>query len=84
MELLLAVGFAGNAVAGTAAACTFGTSTLDHKTWQYAVEIQTIVKAFVGKINEVLNGLRRLFFVKLRLQQTFRSMYFSNFHRRQN
>ena len=39
---------------------------------------------FVGKINEVLNGLRRLFFVKLRLQQTFRSMYFSNFHRRQN
>ena len=84
VELLFAMRFARNFVAGAATTGAFWATALNHESWQDTVEIEAIVKALIGKIHEVLNGLRGLFFVKLGLEQAFRSMYFSNFHRAQN
>jgi hypothetical protein len=52
----IALGFAGDGVAGTASTSTVGAATLDHKVADYPMEIQAIVKAFLRQFDEVLNS----------------------------
>lgn len=80
VKLLFSSYFTWDLVTGAATARAFRTAALDDKVGEYPVEIQPVVKAFVGQIHKVFYGFRRLFFVKFGLHETFFSMNFGVYH----
>ena len=58
-----------DAVTGTAHTCSVGTAALNHEAVDYAVESQAVIKSVVYKADEVVDRVRRDFWIKLSLDE---------------
>ena len=58
-----------NAVAGASHAGAVGTAALNHEAVDYAVESQAVIKSVVYKADEVVDRVRRDFWIKLSLDE---------------
>ena len=65
MDSGIALGFAGNGIAGAAGAIAVRSSALGNKLGNHPVEFQTVIKTFVNQFFKICKRLRRIFFEKL-------------------
>jgi hypothetical protein len=71
MVLVAAVEFARNLVTGTAGADAIRAAALNNKVRNNAVKRESVVKAALSKLDEIVNGARRVCMIELYVHVAF-------------